>query len=427
MVGTRKGDPVNDLYREVGALTETTEIYNTGSVGIEVEGVLYTVPLELHKFRAFLLTLSDRDASVIDVFCREIDMMRQSKLMAGSPSGVAGMLYMLKNCRGFIKLSRRYRRKTVGEVVKLFKSDIIREILLSLIPGAYSAIALFLMLGTRMSGNAGYPMGGASELVRRMEEKYKTLGGTIHFNAKVDEILVIGGKALGIRSKGIAYQSDGVVAACDAFNTLKKMLRNRYIHPQLDAMLDGAPLFDPLAIVSFGLDRKLDIPFSTDCQYPEGFEAAPGVMQHAFHLRCFDFDASAAPKDGSSVMAIFNAPLEYWMRLRHQNPAGYKIQKEHLAERVAAMLEMRYPGFKDAIAVVDVATPATYVRLTHVYKGSFEGFAPTPSALRTKIRKTVPGLKCFCICGQWTAAGGGLCTAVADGKKAAAIIKKEIR
>jgi hypothetical protein len=44
-----------------------------------------------------------------------------------------------------------------------------------------------------------------------------------------------------------------------------------------------------------------------------------------------------------------------------------------------------------------------------------------------KIRKTVPGLKAFCLCGQWTTAGGGLCTAIADGKAAADFIKKELR
>jgi phytoene dehydrogenase-like protein len=126
-------------------------------------------------------------------------------------------------------------------------------------------------------------------------------------------------------------------------------------------------------------------------------------------------------------MVTFNAPLEYWMRLRFENKDLYKIQKEHVAENIAAELDARYPGFKDAITVVDVATPATFIRLTNTYKGSFAGFAPTPSALKTRIKKTIPGLKAFCLCGQWTAAGGGLCTAIAEGKAAAKMILKEIK
>ncbi|NLA86880.1 MAG: hypothetical protein GX847_06260 [Clostridiales bacterium] len=124
---------------------------------------------------------------------------------------------------------------------------------------------------------------------------------------------------------------------------------------------------------------------------------------------------------------MLKAPLDYWIRLKIDNPAAYQLQKEHLAESIAAELDMRYPGFKDAIAVVDVATPATFFRLANVYKGSYEGFAPTPEALKIKIKKTIRGLNGFCICGQWTTVGGGICMAVADGRAAAKIIKKEIR
>ncbi len=82
--------------------------------------------------------------------------------------------------------------------------------------------------------------------------------------------------------------------------------------------------------------------------------------------------------------------------------------------------------FQDAIEAVDVATPATYVRLANLYKGSWEGFAPTPKALATRINKTVPGLKNFAICGQWTSAGGGICSAVISGKEAAEIAEKAL-
>ena len=427
MVGTKKGNPIYHLYKDVGALTDDTAIYNAGSISLEIKGLMYDLPLELNRFREFLYALSARDAARIDSFCHELGMVMGSQLAPGLPSGIKDVFEMICKSRGLMCIAQRYRGKTVREVVKSYESDIIRDILTQLMPGQYSALALFLMLGARMCGNAGYPMGGASDVVRRMEDKYRALGGKINFNAKVDEIIVVGGRAVGIRSNGVVWQSDGVVAACDANYTLKKILRGRYRHPQLDTLLAEAPLFDPLAIVSFGLDHKLGIPFAAVCEAPDGVEAAPGVKSYAYHLRSFDFDTAAAPKDGSSVMVMFDAPLDYWLRLKIENPNAYQMQKEHLAESIAARLDRRYPGFKDAIAIVDVATPATFVRLTNVFKGSFEGFAPTPSVLKTKIRKTVPGLKAFCLCGQWTTAGGGICTAIADGRAAAKIIKKEIR
>ena len=77
--------------------------------------------------------------------------------------------------------------------------------------------------------------------------------------------------------------------------------------------------------------------------------------------------------------------------------------------------------------VQDVSTPATYIRLTGVYHASFEGFAPVPASLKMSIEKTVPGLSGFRLCGQWATAGGGICTAVYDGKTAAGKIRKELK
>jgi phytoene dehydrogenase-like protein len=47
--------------------------------------------------------------------------------------------------------------------------------------------------------------------------------------------------------------------------------------------------------------------------------------------------------------------------------------------------------------------------------------------MKQSIKKTVPGLKNLYLCGQWTAAGGGICTAVNDGKTVARKIAKELK
>lgn len=124
--------------------------------------------------------------------------------------------------------------------------------------------------------------GGALEMIRRMESKHRALGGRINFHAKVDEIVVENGKASGISSKGTFYPADAVVAACDVHDTLQNILGGRYSHPQLDEMLKTAPLFDPLAIVSFGLTKKFNIPYSVRYECKEGIQVTPEVVQHPF-------------------------------------------------------------------------------------------------------------------------------------------------
>lgn len=427
MVGTKPGDGFNKLYREVGALEENTVIYNADSIFLELGGVMYEIPMEISKFRAFLHTLSEKDGDKIDELCGDITAMIHTKMPTGAPSNLSEMIGFMKDSRGFLSLARKYLGRTVGEVVQAIQSQTIRDLLTALMPAEFSAEALIMMLGTRMSGNAGYPMGGALEMIRRMEAKYRALGGKINFQAKVDEIVIENGKAAGIRSKGAFYPAAAVVAACDAYDTLQNMLGGKYAHPQLNEMLKTAPLFEPLALVSFGLTKQFSISYSMRYECPEGIQVTPEVIQHSFSIRSFDFDVSAAPDHCSSVMVMLSAPLDYWEKLRSEDQTEYKSQKQKLATAVMDAVEQRIPGFRDAVSVVDVATPATYVRLANLYRGSFEGFVPTPAALKTNIKKTVPGVKNFCISGQWTSAGGGICSAVADGKQAAKLIIKDLK
>lgn len=427
MEGTKSGTPVNQLYKEVGALTDETAIYYAGSVQFEIEGALYEVPMELQKFKSFMLSLSPNDSALIEESCRNIEVMMEAKMIQSDASGVTGVTDHFRNSLCLRAMTRKYSALTVNEYVENYASPLLGKIIKRLLPGEYSAFSYFATLGSRMANNAGYPLGGAAGVVGRMVEKYRSLGGKINFESKVDEIVIVGGEAKGIRSRGELHPADGIVAACDAYDALEHMLKSRYNHPQLSRLLKSAPLFEPLAVVSFGLGQKFNIPYALTCECPEGFNVAPGVRRYGYALRSFDFDPTAAPPGGSSVVAMFEAPLDYWKKLRHDNPESYKIQKELLADLIASKIEQRYPGFRDAVCIVDVATPATFDRLTNVYRGSFEGFAPTPSSLRTRIDKTLPGLGHFCICGQWTTAGGGIGAAVADGKTAAKIMKKEIK
>ncbi len=58
--------------------------------------------------------------------------------------------------------------------------------------------------------------------------------------------------------------------------------------------------------------------------------------------------------------------------------------------------------------MTDVSTPATLVRYTGNWQGSFEGWLPTPEWLVKSVPPTLPGLDGFWMVGQWVAPGRGL-------------------
>ena len=426
MVGTKPGDEFYKLYREVDALKEDTEIYNAEFIQIEISGKLYNIPLKIGEFRKLLLSISSDDSERIEQICSDINTMIETKMPVAAPKNIKGLFKIIKESRGFLKITRKYIDKTVGEVAKSFNNTIIRDLINHLMPSEYTAMALFMMLGERMGKNAGYPLGGAWDMIRRMEAKYYHLGGKINFNTKVDRIIVEDGKANALIVNGITYPSDFIVAACDINYILNNMLGSKYHHPELEGMLKDALLFTPLAIISFGLNKRFDIPFAIHYQFSEGIEIAPGIKEYDLDLRSFDFDPAAAPDNCSSVMVMLQAPLDYWLDLRKSDIGEYRMRKQKLCEDVADLIEKRIPGFKDAIIVTDVATPATYVRLANLYQASFEGFAPTPQAIKAKIMKTIPGIEGLYLAGQWTTPGGGICTAILSGKEAAEAVLKKI-
>lgn len=427
MVGTREGDGVRELYEEVGALAPNTPVYNAPDMIIESKGVVYKIPLTLDGFREYLKNLAPEDSVCIDKFCKDVETMANCKMAAGAPSSFSEMLKFVKDSGGFLKIAVKYRSKTVGDVIARFSNTVLRDLIGKLMSERLAAAALFMMLGTRMGGNAGYPMDGALGVIRRMEDKYLGAGGKIRLNSKVDEIVTDNGRAVGVKCRGVLHSADCVVAACDAYDTLYRMLGGKYPHPQLDDMLKNYELFSPMFIASYGLNKKLGIPPAAVHECKQGIKVASDELTYGYHIRSFDFDEAAAPGGGSSVMVLGEAPFDYWVKLRKDNISEYGNQKKQLANAVADEIEKRYPGFKSAITVVDVSTPATYARLTNAYRASYEGFLPTPKALSVSIKKRIPGLKNFYICGQWTTAGGGICTAVFDGKKIASAVAKEIK
>ncbi len=424
MVGTKPGDPFFKLYTEVDALTPETVIHNSDSIRAEIDGVLYRIPLEFEAFKRFLLELSPQDSEQIEGFCKEVKTFMTSDMPLEAPSSLPGLVHFMTHSGSFISLASKYGNMTVKDYAERFEAPILKRVFYSLMAPQFSFLGIVMMLGTRMSGNAGYPLGGALGVAQRMQAKYLALGGKLNLSTKVDRILVENGKATGVIAKGTHYPADAVVAACDAYDTLHNMLSGSFKHKQLDEMLESYELFDPIIMVSFGLNKGFDIPFDARFEYPKGLETAPNYIDRGFGLRSFDCDPAAAPDGGSSVMVMLNAPLEYWENLRKTDMPRYRAEKDALAQRVAAALEERYPGIRDSIVVTDVATPATYMRYANLYKCSWEGFAPTPKALRTSVKTTVEGVKGLVLAGQWVTPGGGLCTAVKSGKDAAkAVIK----
>ncbi len=247
-------------------------------------------------------------------------------------------------------------------------------------------------------------------------------GGEIRYGARVERILVEDDAAVGVRLiDGTELRADHVISAADGHATIFDMLEGRYADDKLRRLYDEMERFPAIFQVSLGVDRDLsNEPWSVIQLYdpPLEFTGQPVSSVWAHH---YSYDPSMAPEGKSVVTAFLEADYDYWMNLRRDDRERYRAEKAAVAEKVIdQVFERTWPGIRDHIEVVDVATPATYDRYTGNWKGSFEGWLLSPRnaelAGMSGMPRTLPGLSNFVMAGQWVWPGGGLPSGVLTGR-----------
>jgi phytoene dehydrogenase-like protein len=331
---------------------------------------------------------------------------------------------------GALPLVRDLKRP-VGALVASIASPALREAFGALFGDAidlFPLAALYMMLGFMAKGSAGYPKGGSRAFAKALEAKYLSLGGTIEYRSRVDEILVEDGKAVGVRGAGGETRADYVVSAADAYDTLKRLLGGRYAMPMLDPSFEGRPgatglkPYPSLVFVGMGLGAPFaELPHSLNLPLPSPLVLEGGALRaERLTLRTFNFDPSFAPagKVAATVM-LETRNFDYWNGLAERDPEAYAAEKRRTGEAVVAALGSAVPGFADAVEVVDVATPKTFARYTNNWLGSYEGWLPVVGAFGKRIPRKVPGVDRLRLVGQWVNPGGGLPPCAIDGRNLA--------
>ena len=92
---------------------------------------------------------------------------------------------------------------------------------------------------------------------------------------------------------------------------------------------------------------------------------------------------------------------------------------------VIEQLERKLGGIRENLEMTDVSTPATVIRYTGNWKGSFEGWLMTKETGFTSLPKTLPGLKDFYMAGHWVEPGGGVPAALLSGRNLAQVIARK--
>jgi phytoene dehydrogenase-like protein len=275
---------------------------------------------------------------------------------------------------------------------------------------------------------AGFPVGGSLPFAQTIAERYESLGGTIHYRAPVRSILVDSDRAVGIELKdGQRHAANTVISAADGHWTIFEALGGQYVDPSILDLYGGKTLepFESMVLVSLGIARIFEAgPHLLRFRLPEPMTIADGTRFEWMEAHIYKYDPTLAPAGKTVVtVTLYTRNHAYWTELRDQDRDTYRAVKDELARQIIERLEARFGDIRGKVEVADVATPATFVRYTRNWQGSYQGWYPSNDLLTAKpLSKTLPGLDRFYMIGQWVEPGGGLPIVAQAGRNVTQII-----
>ena len=102
-----------------------------------------------------------------------------------------------------------------------------------------------------------YAMGGTGAIVQAMTRLFEELGGKIHLNAEVSEILVDQRRVTGIRlADGTIKKADQIVSNADVAFTYKRLIPEAYRRKFSDRKIDSMKYSMSLFVIYFGTKRR---------------------------------------------------------------------------------------------------------------------------------------------------------------------------
>ncbi len=293
---------------------------------------------------------------------------------------------------------------------------------------------------------AYFPVGGSRAVRDGFVQAIQHAGGELRRNARVDRILVDGGRVSGVRcADGEELRAPAVLSNADATVTYRDLV-GEAATPWLVSRKVAKTTHSFGSICLF-VGTSLDV-------------AAAGMTDaNVWHYPRVDIDAAYAPlfegrlgddgffflssptlkdpgapnkaPDGHHTLELVTlAPFEpfaRWTGMKSmKRGTDYDTMKRELADRYLAQMERLVPGIRAKVDILEVATPATNITYAASPRGAIYGPAHTPDLIgpfRYAPKSPIEGLY---LCGSSVFSAGIVPSALSGykaGKLAAAAIR----
>jgi phytoene dehydrogenase-like protein len=408
LAGSSPDSVFQGMWRELGVVPALGMHSYKELVRVErPDGEALTVYTDLDRLERHLKQLAPADAAVIDELisaARHFVRFDILGLALASPLQRAKALTMLP-------MLWKYGRVTLEQFAQRFSDPFLRRAFPTIVYDwpQIPVMMLLSFLSRTSIGDYGWPAGGSIALARAVEKRFLDLGGDIRYQARVQSIVVENDRAVGVLlSDGSEQRADIVISNANGYATIYWMLGDRYSSPAIRSYYSRPEDRIEMGIhVSLGVARDLSsLPHAIVLPLEEPVMIA-GEERRRLYVEPFGFDPSLAPAGKTALKVVMATSFDYWQRLR-RTPERYSEEKHRVAESVIGLLEKRFPGLRQQIEIVDVATPMTTLHFTGNGSGYHSPISAMARALFTgrRLSPTLPGLKDFYMVGQWAGVAG---------------------
>ncbi|KIG19201.1 Carotenoid cis-trans isomerase [Enhygromyxa salina] len=334
-------------------------------------------------------------------------------------SGVAGFLAAPFMRRPYLA----HTRKTTYEVLRGITDN---TKLIGVLTGQYgdyglppkqSAFAMHASVAKHYFFGGNYPIGGSARFAETIAPKIEAGGGMLLTNAGVDEIVIEGGKAIGVKLEdGRVLRAELIISNAGALNTYGALLpageRARVgFAPQLQQIEPSAAHLS----LYIGLNQSaaaLKLPKANYWIYPANEydhdrnvqrftedEDAPFPVIYISFPGAKDPDFERRYPGKSTIEIITLAPWERFAKWDakpwKKRGDDYEAYKAAFSQRMLEQLYAVEPQTRDAVAYHELSTPLSTKHFTAYQHGEIYGLSHDPGRFEGKFlrpRSPIPNL-----------------------------------
>lgn len=220
-----------------------------------------------------------------------------------------------------------------------------------------------------------YPVGGSGALVDALVRGLERQGGQLMLNAHVEQVLVEGNRAVGVRLRGgkVIRSRQAVISNASVWDTLK-LLPDGTVPKRFREKRQATPECDSFMHLHLGIDAE-GLRSDLACHHivvndwNKGVTAPQNVVLVSIPSL---LDPSLAPPGKHTIHAYTpgNEPYELWQGMNRRSEE-YARQKQVRAEVMWQALERIIPDVRSRCEVTLVGTPLTHERFLRRHRGSY--------------------------------------------------------